>query len=97
MVVKVCQGRFGFHAEFSGRNDGKLHLRFLSCVWKRRPAQNFVGSIADFNFRCIEGIAISIDTLVGADRRRSPSAKRSLRAEIEPTRQCWLLLREGDA
>jgi hypothetical protein len=59
-----------------------------------------VGSIADFNFRCIEGIAISIDTLVGADRCRSPSAKRSLRAEIEPTRQptwYWLLLREGDA
>src|SRR5262249_57101326 len=60
---------------------------------KRGSPQDLVGGIADFHFRRIEGIAIAIDSFVGAESRRSPDRKPALRTDIDRT----LLLREDGA
>lgn len=52
------------------------------------------------NSRCIERVAISINTLVSAERYRSPNWKMSWLTDIKLTRlraQCRLVLREGSA
>jgi hypothetical protein len=50
--------------------------------------------------RYVQRIAISINTLVGAERDRSPNLKMSRFIDINPTRlraRYWLVLREGSA
>jgi hypothetical protein len=65
----------------------------------RSLAQDFVGGIANFDVRCIEGIAIRIDPLVGTERCRFPNLKPGFRADVACGRQltCSLLLQCGDA
>src|SRR5262245_44439601 len=72
-LVNVCKSSLRFYAEVRGRNQRELHVHFARYVKKRGPPQNFVGSIADLNSCRIERIAVSIDTLVGAQCYRSPN------------------------
>jgi hypothetical protein len=60
---------------------------------KRGAPQDLIGGIADFHFRCIEGIAVAVDAFVGAESCRSPNLKPALRTNIDST----LLLRENGA
>jgi hypothetical protein len=80
--------------------DCELYARFRPRIRKRGPAEDFVGRIADFDFRHIQRIAISINSLVAAERDTSPNLKMRGFIDSDLTRlraRYWLVLREGSA